>query len=265
MFVAYSAKERRNVRIDNQYDLGEIFCCPNLNCPARFRIKSVTGKTAKHFARLKSTPHSPDCPFCTEYARYIDTDSVVTIPLERIFNGSVSQEKKRATSNGTSKRINSHGSKSVLTINTPNELYCFCAMNELDTPYCDGLLVRDIIVDERNLESNGLYKGFSGIRFVVGSVIFIDCNSRTPFLQLRAETILSEDKKHYLNLRVYLQSEFCNEVKKIIESSFDLESDKKVAVLGDWKTTKIFNIECTLADRKHLIILRDNLPDKKQL
>lgn len=57
MFEAYSQKKKMIVNVKDEFDLYEIFLCPNDNCQAELKIKSVTGQRAKHFAKTINSAH----------------------------------------------------------------------------------------------------------------------------------------------------------------------------------------------------------------
>lgn len=83
MYEAYSAKRGHIVDAKNALDYKEIYHCPNPSCSALYKLRSITGDRATHFARLPSTPHSSDCIY--EYAPLrIITGVEDTRPMSRL-------------------------------------------------------------------------------------------------------------------------------------------------------------------------------------
>lgn len=253
MFEAYSQSKQRIVNIKDEYDLNEIFLCPNPECGAELKIRSVNGKVKKHFGRLKSTPHCQGCPYDHSLQSYVNNENITKYSLESIFNGSTKQKEHCAGKEKSGREDLPDTGRTL--IRTPKQLYYFCVNNSLDTPYRDGLTVGDIVLDSRNLQMNANYRGVSGIRLVIAETIQYtytkDSDDNNLLLLIRKRTVNEKDK--FLKVYVHLENKHLQEFNNYIFAIYSKFSKHHVAILGEWRIDKEYQISCKLQKSSHLI------------
>lgn len=248
MFVAYSEVLHRDVNVNEMFDLNEIFCCSNRNCTAKFKIKGATGKRAKHFARLPSTPHIEGCEYENGDSRFVQPGLQQRSSLEDIFGDLLNPNTKPGT--GAGKSASSTGSN-VLHINTPGKLLKFCCMNTLTTEYLSGVTVDDIIVDERNLITNSKFEGIEGLRLIVGETLKYESNK----LYLLVKAVSEKGHLKYLNAVVKMDASLLGYVKKhILETQNNKFKGYKLAVFGNWTKDTTYWSSCEVKNQKHIIL-----------
>lgn len=251
MFEAYSQSKHRIVNVKDEFDLNEVFLCPNPQCSAKLTLRSVNGKRAKHFGRLKSSPHCGDCPYDHSQQSYINGEHVVKYPLEAIFNGvSGRKESDNYDQRKKSDRPSLSDTKQNF-VRTPKQLYYFCISNALDTPYTDTLTVGDIVLDNRNLQHNANFRGISGLRLVIAETVRYDKDDKYLQLVLHQRTVHNKNLK--TKVFVYMEDELIREVNKYLFDTYKSFPKHHIAVLGIWTIRENHEISCTLKNKSHLI------------
>lgn len=249
MYVAYSDKKHDIVNVNDVFDLDEVFRCPNIYCTAKLSIRSATGKRAKHFARLPSTPHINNCDYENGDSRYSQPELQKRNSLEDIFLVATTPDtysEESAHSNGTA--LNK---SNILRINTPTKLLKFCRLNDLETEYLPGTIVNDIIVDERNLIKEGYFKGVQGLRIVVGKTVE---RYKRDCLHLVSTTASSRGKQVYLHADVRMDPEQLKNIRTHLKETYGSYEGHTVAVFGNWVVDKKYNISCEIQNRKHIML-----------
>lgn len=249
MFEAYSQSKQKPMNVKYEFNLNEEFSCLNSNCTAKFKIKSTSGKKAKHFARLKSTPHIQGCPYEKGYNKYLENDDIQKSAIEDIFEDEKNPNEPIILSQKLSPSKNM-GKRDLIYIRTPKQLLKYCIANDLKTEYQDGITVNDIILDNRNLLDNGNLKGVTGIRMILAETI----NYKSPnslFLKLWTKTKKGDELTLHINVMI---EPFI--LKSTILYMLDTYGDfgkHNIAIFGDWKIDNEYHISCNLKDRKHII------------
>lgn len=249
MFEAYSQSKQRIVNVKNEYDLNEIFLCPNPKCGAELKIRSVNGKVKKHFGRLKSTPHCQGCPYDHSLQSYVNNENITKYSIESIFNGTTKQKEHCAGKEKSGREDLPDTGRTL--IRTPKQLYYFCVNNSLDTPYRDGLTVGDIVLDSRNLQMNANYRGVSGIRLVIAETILYD--EMQKFIKFKIHQRTSNNRFRKITITVFLEASVLKEVIDYVLSTHGKFSGFFVAILGNWEIDETYHISCKLQRKGHMI------------
>lgn len=251
MFEAYSQSKKCVVNVSSEFNLKEVFNCPNPQCDAQFKIKSATGKKAKHFAKLRSSQHIKGCPFEQSENSFLDCPNLVKYSIENIFNDFKSPKNKGVNLENKKYQSNAADNSGKKFIRTPKQLYSFCISNDLNTSYCEGLTVGDIILDSRNLLQNKNYEGITGYRLVVAQTIKYDIPTHTIKLKLTQRT--KNNKTINLTVIVKMHNELLAELKNYILDTYNKFSGIYIVIFGNWKTDKQYHISCTVENKKHLM------------
>lgn len=251
MFEAYSTSKGVIVNVKTEYNLNELFECPNPNCQAKFIIKSATGKKAKHFSRLPSTPHIYGCNYDLKNEINAKNPNLITESLEDIYNNSCSKDKK-TTNKTLNQNITIKNGASVTRISTPNQLFILCTNSDLDDVYKDNKKIGDIILDSRNLLINNNLLGITGLRLVVAETVKYE---RPNKLYLKLSVKTKSNKIPTLNIQVKMQPQLLDECIKYIFDTFTNKGFKghSIAILADWKITEPYNISSTIKNKKHIM------------
>ncbi len=249
MFEAYSIREKRIVNAKDQYDAKEIFICPDPSCNGELKLKSINGKKAKHFSCMPGLKkHSSDCPYSIS-RNYTDEDKLIMYPITSIME--TAQNPNENTTEETNTAINTH-SRNTFYIRTPKQLLNFCLTQDLLTEYCDGQTINDIIVDHRNV-GYGLYKGFSGVKLVVGKTIRFQVNEfdyNFILFQVR-----SHHSNRWLKAKAYVSNQLTEKILKYYLDTYDNKfSGHNIAVLADWKIDEEYNVSCHITHDRNVII-----------
>lgn len=251
MFEAYSPSKKCVVNVSGEFNLKEVFCCPNPQCNAQFRIKSATGKRAKHFAKLINSQHIQDCPYEQSKSNYLDSPNLIKYSLEDIFNDCKNPNTKHTNTEFQKHKSDSKNNSNRKFIRTPKQLYSFCISNNLDTPYCEGLTVGDIILDNRNLLQNKNYEGITGCRLIVAQTVRYDTDTKTVNLTLNQRT--ENNKTINLNLSVKMQDEMLAQLRNYMFDTYKNFHGHYIVVFGNWKIDEKYHISCTIENKKHLM------------
>jgi hypothetical protein len=229
VFLAYSEKKKKQTDINSEFDLSEIFYCLDETCPAEVKIRSSNGKIAKHFGVVRGlTPHKDGCFWGSNHSSYINNCNIEKSSLEVIMLGnSHCINTNTIAINSKSDNTNKNRIDSTVRINTPLSLYRFCIANHLDTPFCDGLTVNDIVVDSRNLNNKANFKGVSGIRLIVGKTSNKISSNNFNFI-VTMRTI--NNKRLSLNLTVTTNN--ITNIKNHLFETYGRTFDVPIAVLG---------------------------------
>lgn len=254
MFEAYSQSKGKIVNVKDEFDLNEIFLCPNPQCGAKLTLRSVNGKMAKHFARLRSSQHIEGCPYNNGQQGYVDSEDMIKYSLEDIYSSqSHLRGKDLPHSKTPTNKDYVHIDKvEPKFIRTPKQLYYFCINNALDTPYTDNLTVGDIVLDSRNLQYNANFRGISGLRLVIAETIKYDFHEKYIKLRLYQRTI--HNKFLNLTVTVYLERNLIENAIDYIIKTHGRFGGYHVAILGNWSIDEEYHISCTLNDKNHLLL-----------
>lgn len=250
MFDAYSEVTGTIVNVKDAFNLKEVFRCPNPLCTAKFTIHSANGKRAKHFSRLPSTSHTTNCPFANGNEKYLRDDGIVKCSIDTIFYGKIRPELEATTTGRICNNGNDSESNKIVFVRTPSQLLNFCMTNPLTREYLSGKTVDDIILDSRNLVSQGRFRGVSGLRFIVGTTL--GSKSRdTMYIRVQA---LSKHKK---NVTLYAAAKMENamllELQRYLINTYGSCVGQKVAILGDWSVDREYWVSCVVQNKKHII------------
>ena len=253
MFEAYSTKNREIVSVQTQFDLSEIFSCPNPSCTAKFKIKSASGKRKKHFARLKTTEHSDTCPYKDAKSDYVNKDDLMKFPIEEIY--SYTKSSKSTDREILHQRESTNSSKvRQVFVRTPKQLYYFCVSNALNTAFYDNLLVKDIVLDYRNLFYEKNFLGISGLRLVVAKTHKFYIQGNKNIVELRLERVTQNGKPICLTIVLEMEYHLFQNLKRhILQTNNNRFAGYTVAVFENWETTKKFYIKGIIQSDKHLM------------
>lgn len=251
MFEAYSQSKKCVVNVSSEFNLKEVFNCPNPQCDAQFKIKSATGKKAKHFAKLRNSQHIEGCPYEQYKNDFLNSPDLIKYSLDDIFNDFKNPKTECANSENQKYKSNSDNNFGNKFIRTPKQLYSFCISNDLNTPYCEGLTVGDVILDSRNLLQNKNYEGITGYRIVVAQTVKYDNHTQTVNLKLSQRT--KNNKTVTLNISVKMYDKLLAELRNYIFDTYDRFSGNYIVIFGNWKIDSKYNISCIIENKKHLI------------
>ena len=252
MFEAYSQSKDAIVNVKSEFDLNEVFLCPNPQCGAKFVLRSVNGKMAKHFARLRSSLHCNGCPYDKSHQSYINNDHMVKYKLEDIYNSMSHRQTKDilATQEISDRHLLAETERKF--IRTPKQLYYFCVNNALDTPYTDSLTVGDIVLDSRNLQHNANFEGISGLRLIIAETIQFNMTDNYIKFKVCQRTVHNRFLK--LNITVYFNHNLLTSVISYIMKTHGRFGGYYVAILGNWSIDEKYYISCTIKSKDHLML-----------
>lgn len=253
MYTAYSNTKKKLVDVEDEFDLFEEFSCPNPQCTARFTIRSVTGKRAKHFAKLPSTDHIKNCPFANDKERYSNPSMIRALSLESIYEN-MRQVQRGNPQNGTHGKRRGAAQPQMLVINTPNKLLQYCLRNPLYQKYLPGIRIDDILLCSQNLIKYGRFKGIEGIRMIVGTTVR---NWENNQLKLEIRKTTQTGKNIWLNVLVKSSVEICSNIRKHLATTYGEYPGQALAVFGYWSIDKPYNISCTVDCKSHIIVLKE--------
>lgn len=250
MFSVFSQKLNKSIRACEVTDLKDEFLCPSPNCNARFTLRAVnSASVSPHFACLPNHPHDPNCLFgildsgSTKNHEYIKSD------LETILNPSITSN---STSRAQTNLPSNNTAQSRKYIRTANQLLRYCLSHDLSTEYTGGLTVGDVIVDSRNLLDNRNYKGIDGIRLISGQTIEY-CESK-GYIKIDISTRTSTNKRIFLTAIAYMPTDQIVEIRRyLFNTTHGRFSGHPIAVLGEWKKDKDYQISCTVSKKSNVI------------
>lgn len=248
MFDAFSVTKNLIVNVKDEYNLNEVFECPNPNCGAKFKIKSANGKKAKHFARLQSTSHILGCPYKLKNEMNAQDENLIKIPILDIYmDTKLPNEKKTKTRKKYNLRSDETSPKFV---RTPLQLLSLCINSNLDDPYSENLKIGDIILDNRNLLTDANFKGICGLRLVLAETVRFE-KPNTLYLKLWTKT--RNNKTPTLNIKVLMQQHILEKLINHILETHGTFGGHSVAVFGKWSIEKPYNITCKVKNEKHIL------------
>lgn len=252
MFEAYSQSKNMIVNVKDEFNLKEIFLCPNDDCKAELKIKGVTGPRAKHFAKTRNSTHNEDCPYNSLNSRYINSENVVKSTIYDIYNNLNNAIQKEKNTIKSKNNYSSNKEYNTVHIKTPRQLYYFCINNSLLTEYSSDLKVNDIVLDSRNLLDKSNAKGINGIRLVIAKTIdYIKYNN---ILELELSKEIKGGRIITTHLSVNMDKQLFNNIVNHILCTYNNKfKGHTIAILGNWYTTKPFNIACTIKNKNHII------------
>ena len=255
MYEAYSFGKGKIIKIEDATDLNEIFGCPNSRCSAKFKVKSVNGKVAKHFAKTKSSDHILGCPYnlSSTNASYYSVGNFIKASLDDIYDH---QKCKTNSKSVNAKRINNNSlpTNAVKYIRTPKQLLYYCISNPLKTEYLPGVFVDDIILDSRNLKSGARFEGINGVRLLLGNIVRIKIDKSYGLINFEVSTKSNSNNKVYLTASVFTSPTQAEEIKTYISNTFhSSEKGKNIAVLADWVITKKYHVKCNITQERNII------------
>lgn len=247
MFEAYSFSLNDTINILQVKNPNEQFGCLNRNCSARFIAKSLNGSIAKHFCRLKTTPHISGCLYALESSKYHHTKSLDKFSIYDILNTNCNHN------NGHNSNSKNQGEHRVTNnIHTPKQLFSFCVSNPIDTVYMDNLTVGDIIIDSRNLKQNALFRGTNGIRIILGTTIKFDFSNNSITFQVNAPT--KNNNGVTLTAVAYAEREMIELVVEYILKKHDRKfKNHHIAVMGNWEKTSEYNMKTSVTNVNQII------------
>ncbi len=249
MFNAYSFIKKEIVNIINERNSNEEYGCINTMCTARFRTKGFNSSVAPHFCKTIHTEHIAGCPYALENSRYrrCQDSNFDTFPIEDIINY---QGKSVNYVSNPVLTTNNQAHQRTQHIHTQRQLLTFCISNSLKTEYMSPLTVDDIILDARNIKTDGRYKGITGIRFLLGTSV--KYNEQECYIEF---DVYAPTKTSTVNLhaRVYLDISLIKEISRYFFQQNKHFKGHYIAVLSDWKTDEDYKVYCTLNNAKNII------------
>ena len=255
MFEAYSKELGKIVNANDVYNFKEIFFCPNPNCHAKFKIKSINGKRAKHFAKTMNSTHIKNCPFSLHLNKkdYIESENLIKSDLLSFFQENNKFDLKNDSLNAS---IRSESNKEFRRryIKTPKQLLYYCLVNNLNTKYLSKMTVDDIILDSRNLKKYGRYYGIEGIRLLYGVIEKTFYKNDCAEIIVKISTPKKSGGEVSLHAHVETSRKQLTEIRNYILETFnENDNGKKIAVLGNWQKTVPYNIKCSVKNASHII------------
>lgn len=248
MFDAFSVTKNLIVNVKNEYNLNEVFECPNPNCGAKFKIKSANGKKAKHFARLQSTPHTIGCPYKLKSEMNLQDENLVKMPISDIYmDTKLPNEKKAKARKGYILKSNEVSPKFV---RTPLQLLSLCINSNLEEHYSENLKIGDIILDNRNLLVDANFEGICGLRLVLAETVRFE-KPNTLYLKLWTKT--RNNKTPTLYITVLMQQHILEKLINHVLKTHGTFGGHSVAVFEEWSIEKPYNIICEIKNEKHIL------------
>lgn len=252
MFEALSKTKNVIINAKDAYDMDEIYKCPNPNCPAELKLRSVNGKRTKHFFCGKNMhKHAPDCPFSLSLES-TPTELIEKNTLEDIFENAQIRDKNCHDTLTQKKKVGSPN-VSKAYVRTPKQLLQFCLGHDLKTKYTDNLMVDDIIIDSRNLQANGNFKGISGLRLIVGNTIKFD--NATLSILFKVSCISTKGKRLTLYCTAFTSKELLNKVATHYNNTYGNFGGHSIAVFGKWEIDESYHISCIVDRDRNLIMI----------
>lgn len=250
MFSTFSQELKKSIRASEVRNYKDEFLCLNPNCTARFTLRAVNSSSVTpHFACLPNYPHDPNCLFGISDTGSTKDDNYIKSDLETILNPSTTSN---STSSVQTKLSSNNAAQPRKYIRTANQLLRYCLAHDLTTEYTEGLTVDDIILDSRNLLDNGNYKGIEGIRLISGQTVEY-CESE-GYIKIDISTRTSTNKRIFLTAIAYMPKDQIVEIRRYLFNSPPRRfSGHPIAVLGEWKKDKDYQISCTVVKKTNVI------------
>lgn len=249
MFYAISKKYNDVVCASNVTDLNDTFLCLNSQCKAEYFIKGINSERKAHFCHKHNKPHIQGCPYDMGLTKYLDNEGIVKSSLQDIYAHIRKPIEKVPTVSSNKHSIQNSYRKTY--INTTKDLFYFCTTNPLNTVYENKTTINDIIVDSRNICNNANFRGFSGLRLVVGYTIRYDFPQK--YILLKTETITKYGKLVYFFSTIHMEVNQICEIKNYLFDTFGAFSGYPIAVFGEWSNPKLHEVECTVVEPTNVI------------
>jgi len=249
MFDAYSIKNQKEISINDVVDFNDTFKCLNKNCNAIFIAKAINSKKAPHFARKPSTPHIDGCPYILDDSKYSDSQLVIKSPLDDIYL------KNKTIAKQINSIPSSHEDKDkLIRINTAKQLLKFCISNSLTTTYINSVTVDEIILDARNIFTNGRFRGVDGLRLILGTTEKYQQFNNHYIIYFDVISVNKNNKKVVLHAQTKVSEQQGKQIVKFINSTYNNKfKGHLIAVFEKWIKVKDFNIQATVQNESNII------------
>lgn len=230
-------------------DLNDIFLCLNPQCEAEYYIKGINSERKVHFCHKHNKPHIKGCPYDMGLTKYLDDDNIVKSSLQDIYSH-IRRTAKNISSVHCDYSV--QGAFRKTYINTTKDLFYFCISNPLNTIYESEVTINDIIVDKRNICDSANFKGFHGLRLVVGDTIKYDLTQK--YIRLRTSTITKNGKTIHFDSIVHMEYNQIHEIIRYILDTFNNTfSGHTLAVLGEWTNPEKYLVECIVKEPTNIV------------
>lgn len=249
MFYAYSNKYNMSFYAGDVTDLSDTFKCLNPECSAEYFLKAINSKRSTHFCKKISTDHIKGCIYETEKKDYIEKEN--TIIKSDIIDIYSSERPNLKTTYPVTKHPSCSSKEKSIYIRTPKQLLYFCISNPLSTIYKDKITVNDIVVDERNLNIDAKFRGFSGLKLLIGNTVKYNEVDKSILLKVAQTT--KNKKEIFLSATIFFSEEQFLEVKKYILDTYPKFSGHQIAVLEEWHIDADYNIHCNVTSSRNVI------------
>ena len=253
MFYALPKGSSIPVYVNDVYDPKATFYCLNPECKAEFRICSSDGTRSKHFRRRSSTQHCPNCMYDLASSQRYLSKELIKFQVNEIYQGNQNSSKSKDNSITRTYGLRETSlTEKALYVRTPKQLLEYCLVNSIYEQYDNTAQVRDIIIDSRTVLYKNYFKGFSGIKFVVGNVI--NYNKADNSISFAIWKNIKTPKEFYIKAKVTITDNdtFYDIVKHLLKKNPKI-SKNQIAVLGNWTKTDEGHITCQLKAKKNLI------------
>lgn len=251
MFDAYSFSLDDAINISQVKNPNEQFGCLNKNCSAIFIPKALNSSVAKHFCRLRTTPHTDGCLYMLESSKYHHTKLLDKFSIYDILNTN-SNNNNGSRNNTRNNNKNREEHRTTNNVHTPKQLLAFCVSNSIDTVYIDNIMVGDIIIDSRNLKQNALFRGTNGIRLILGTTLKYDFSDNSITFKVTAPT--KNNSSVTLTAVVYAEREIIELVVNYILDKYNKKfKSHHIAVMGDWEKIKDYTMKTTITNDSQII------------
>ncbi len=247
MYYALPIDDTQPVHVNEVNDLNKRFKCLNSECSAEFVVCSSDGIISKHFRRRKSTPHIPNCIYGSLTAESISPENVIKDDLNNIYCKNT--QRSNSIHKSTSSKKTTGDKSDISYIRTPKQLLKYCLYNDIDAVYKDNIRVKDIIVDNRTIFFNDYYKGFNGLKFILGNVKRYNTDS----IVFEAKVTTSKGKNILLTATVFMGEALRKKIIKYLFETNEVLSNSQIAVFGEWKKTSEYNVKCNLNLEKNIL------------
>lgn len=251
ILYAYSDKTKCAVCADDIRDLSETFSCLNPMCSAKFKVKGINSNVKTHFCRIRSSYHSPNCPFAMCSDKYVENDNILKSDVLSIMNHTSTSNRSKPYTDHENPFNTITDENSKIYIRTPKQLLNYCISNKLSTIYSGDIKVDDIILDKRNIIENKNFEGVSGLRLVLGNLVQYDLSQ--CMFQFRVTHITNTGKNIYLTANVFTQIDQLNELINYVIKTYKKFKGHPIAVLGDWVVQRKYVIKTTVSNPKNIV------------
>lgn len=279
MFTCLDRTTNELVEAHDEYDISKIFYCPNPNCNAQFKLKSVHGYKRKHFYRFKgANKHITKCPcisnkFNAYHKKFVEdftAKDILTQVVKQSTNSNKIKKKQYATKNNNKndkkRKIITKTTKSK--IQSTKFLYEFCNNNKLTTKINDNETIHDIFVTSNNVHINH-YKGFEDTKLLscLTNSFYFDSLNQKPIISCKID---SPTHNRWLNIKINLPYKMYDDCilyfkangsdfnKNLPDDIFKNNINRycknfPIAILAEWQCNKRFHVFTTIENIKQII------------